>query len=65
MILIKLIFFYQNHAPTAMRQSCRFEPSCSNYMILAILKYGSFKGILKGLKRIFKCRYPNGGIDYP
>lgn len=56
---------YQRYAPTSVRQACRFEPSCSEYMKLAILKYGIIKGISKGWKRILRCRYPNGGIDYP
>jgi putative component of membrane protein insertase Oxa1/YidC/SpoIIIJ protein YidD len=34
-------------------------------MLLAIEKYGLIKGIIKGLKRIWKCKYPNGGLDYP
>lgn len=33
-------------------------------MILAIKKIGTRKGFL-GLQKIFKCRYPNGGIDHP
>jgi putative component of membrane protein insertase Oxa1/YidC/SpoIIIJ protein YidD len=34
-------------------------------MILAIQKYGLIKGIKKGVRRIKRCHYPNGGIDYP
>jgi putative component of membrane protein insertase Oxa1/YidC/SpoIIIJ protein YidD len=34
-------------------------------MILAIEKYGIAKGVLKGIQRLSKCRYPNGGVDYP
>ena len=64
--LIKyFIYIYQKHAPTDLRQSCRFEPSCSNYMLRAIDKYGVWKGVVLGLKRIGRCKYPNGGIDYP
>ncbi|MDR2575549.1 MAG: membrane protein insertion efficiency factor YidD [Treponema sp.] len=60
-----MIHLYQKTAPQSLRASCRFEPSCSNYMIMAVEKYGSIKGCFLGLKRFFRCRYPNGGIDYP
>jgi putative membrane protein insertion efficiency factor len=52
-------------APKKLRESCRYIPSCSEYMILAINKYGSIVGIWKGIKRIMSCKVPNGGIDYP
>ncbi len=43
---------------------CRFEPSCSNYAYSAIEKYGSFKGIIKGTKRIIRCHpWSKGGYD--
>ena len=64
-ILVSLIRAYQKFAPSSLRESCRFEPTCSNYMILAIEKYGTIKGFLMGIKRLSKCRYPNGGVDYP
>ncbi|MFN0047951.1 MAG: membrane protein insertion efficiency factor YidD [Cytophagales bacterium] len=64
-IINKLIRFYQKTAPARIRQSCRFEPSCSEYMILAIEKYGVFSGVSKGLNRLGRCKIPNGGIDNP
>jgi len=64
-LLIRLIRVYQNLAPVTLRRSCRFEPSCSNYMILAIGKYGVLQGVCRGIQRILRCRVPNGGIDYP
>ncbi|MBN1561096.1 membrane protein insertion efficiency factor YidD [candidate division KSB1 bacterium] len=45
-VIIKLIHVYQRIAPKRLRQACRFEPSCSNYTILAIQKYGSSKGVI-------------------
>jgi uncharacterized protein len=56
---------YQKTAPKKLRDSCRFEPTCSNYMILAIKKYGIIKGLLLGLNRLLRCHYPNSGYDYP
>ncbi len=64
-ILIFFISLYQRIAPKKVRCRCRYEPSCSEYTIKAIEKYGAFKGIIKGVKRIHRCKYPYGGIDEP
>lgn len=45
---------------------CRFIPSCSNYAILALQKYGFFKGWHLTFIRILKCDSAiPGSIDYP
>ncbi len=36
-------------------KTCVFYPTCSEYTISAIVKYGVFKGIYLGIKRIFRC----------
>lgn len=64
-IILFLIALYQLIAPKKLRMNCRFEPSCSEYMKLAIIKYGLFKGLKKGINRLKRCKYPNGGYDYP
>lgn len=53
-ILIAPVRFYQRFISSAFPPSCRFEPTCSNYMIEAIEKHG-FKGVLMGLARILRC----------
>ncbi len=63
--VILFVLAYQKFAPEKLRTACRFEPSCSNYMLLAIKKYGFWRGFFKGIKRVFRCHYPNGGVDYP
>lgn len=60
-----LILLYQKYAPEQMRASCVFTPSCSQYMMLAIQKYGLLRGVLKGTRRLLRCHPPNGGIDEP
>ena len=60
-----VILLYQKHAPEKMRRSCLFTPSCSEYMLLAIQKYGVVVGVYKGICRLGRCHYPNGGEDYP
>ncbi len=59
------VLLYQKVAPVRIRCSCRFEPSCSEYMLLSIDKFGFAKGFIKGMGRLFRCHSPNGGIDYP
>lgn len=63
--VIGLIHIYQRYAPDSIRNKCRFEPSCSEYMILSIEKYGLIKGVRKGIKRLKRCNIHNGGYDYP
>ena len=62
---IGLIRLYQRCAPATVRGWCRFEPCCSEYMILAIESSGVLRGLYIGVGRLHRCRPPNGGIDYP
>lgn len=64
-IFIFIIRVYQKYAPYQIRSTCLYVPNCSEYMILAIQKYGLIKGVKKGLKRYKRCEPPHGGIDYP
>jgi putative membrane protein insertion efficiency factor len=43
--------------------TCRYAPSCSQYAILAIRKYGAIKGSWLGFKRLMRC-HPWGGSGY-
>ena len=61
-ITIFLIICYQA-IPLSSHKLCRFTPTCSQYMIDAINKYGTIKGIKLGLKRLKKCR-PGGDFGY-
>ncbi|MBQ6921800.1 MAG: membrane protein insertion efficiency factor YidD [Clostridia bacterium] len=63
--VIGCILMYKAYAPLEIRDKCRFEPTCSTYMIQAINKYGLIRGVIKGIKRIRRCKPPNGGIDLP
>jgi putative membrane protein insertion efficiency factor len=62
--IISLIKIYQHYLSPFLLQSCRFTPSCSNYTIEAIERYGVFKGVAFGLRRILKCHpFHPGGYD--
>jgi len=63
-IMVGLIRFYQMTISRALPPSCRFYPSCSEYTLQAITKYGVFKGGWLGVKRISRCHPLNpGGYD--
>lgn len=62
---IGAVLVYKATAPMSVRSRCLFKPTCSTYMIMAIYKYGLFIGVIKGIRRILRCKPPNGGIDYP
>lgn len=59
------VLMYKAYAPMSVRDECRFYPSCSTYMIMSVNKYGLTIGIIKGLRRIARCKPPNGGEDWP
>jgi putative component of membrane protein insertase Oxa1/YidC/SpoIIIJ protein YidD len=62
------IFFvrlYQRFAPAKIRLYCAMQPCCSDYMILAIKKFGLIRGLIKGRCRFLRCGNTNITIDYP
>ena len=65
-LFIALIRFYQKRISPLFGPKCRFYPTCSEYAILAIKKYGFIKGFFKAVYRILRCNpLSKGGIDYP
>lgn len=61
---IKLIRVYQVLISPLIGSNCRFYPSCSAYMIEAMERFGFFKGLYLGLKRLGKCHpLHEGGMD--
>ena len=64
-ILIFFVQLYQRYAAESTRRRCCFVPTCSEYMLLSVSKYGAFRGFLKGVFRLCRCHYPNGGVDEP
>jgi len=63
-IFIFLIKVYQRTLSRLLPPSCRFYPSCSEYGVQALQKYGIFKGGWLTVKRIARCHPFNpGGYD--
>jgi uncharacterized protein len=64
--LIGAIRVYQVTLSPLLGPACRFEPSCSRYMVGSIKKYGVLKGVGRGLHRFSRCHPWNpGGYDPP
>ncbi len=59
---IKLIKIYKK-IPGPWHGACRFKPTCSEYAVEALTKYGFIKGWYLTIKRILKCN-PFGGKGY-
>ncbi|MBN2653651.1 MAG: membrane protein insertion efficiency factor YidD [Nitrospirae bacterium] len=58
------VIFYKRFVSPMLPNSCRFYPSCSEYALEAIEKYGAMKGIFLSLKRILRCNpFHPGGYD--
>ena len=65
-LLILAIRAYQVTLSPLIGPVCRFEPSCSRYMIGALRKYGVLKGVWKGTGRVLRCHpWHPGGYDPP
>lgn len=62
-LLISIIHFYQRHISPLTPPACRYTPTCSQYTLEAIQKYGALRGTWLGLKRICRC-HPWGGSGY-
>ena len=54
-IAIFCVKLYQRFAPEKTRHKCGYFPTCSDYMILSIQKYGLMIGLIKGFRRIKRC----------
>ncbi len=64
--VILLVRGYQRFLSPIFGGQCRFYPSCSQYFILAVEKYGVISGSLRGIWRILKCQpFHPGGYDPP
>ncbi len=63
-VLLALIRFYRKHISPAFPPTCRFTPTCSQYALEAIEKYGAAKGSWLAVKRLIRCNPFNKGDIY-
>ena len=62
--LIFLIRGYRMFISPLLPPSCRFTPTCSEYAMEAIGKYGALRGVYMGARRILRCHpFHAGGYD--
>lgn len=58
-----LVMIYRSTLGLFMSGHCRFTPTCSQYMLDAVERYGPWRGLMKGLRRLARC-HPLGGGGY-
>ena len=63
-ILIALLLGYKKFVSPFLPSACRYSPTCSEYMMQAVAKYGAVRGVWMGLKRLARCHpFHEGGFD--
>ena len=63
-VIVALIRLYQRYLSPLLPPSCRFTPSCSQYTIEAISRYGLLRGSLMGAWSVLRCHpFSKGGWD--
>jgi len=63
-VFVVLIRGYQVIVSPILPPACRFSPTCSQYAIEAIAKYGVTRGFVMGVRRLLKCHpFHHGGYD--
>ncbi len=63
-VTIAALHLYKRWLSPMLPTACRFRPTCSEYMIEAVARYGALRGIAMGLARILRCHpFHAGGYD--
>lgn len=63
-LIVFLLRAYKRVISPLLPPACRFYPTCSEYTMEAVSKYGVLKGLLLGLKRLSRCHpFHAGGLD--
>ncbi|MEM9187223.1 MAG: membrane protein insertion efficiency factor YidD [Planctomycetota bacterium] len=66
LVLIVVVRAYQLLISPLLGPRCRFTPTCSEYFLLAVRKYGPLAGAWRGVRRIARCHpFHPGGHDPP
>ena len=62
--LIFIVYIYQYIMSPYLPASCRYFPTCSQYVVEALAKYGVLRGLLLGCTRVCRCHpFCKGGYD--
>ena len=62
--VIAILRFYKGFVSPWLPSACRFSPTCSEYMMEAVDRYGAARGVAMGLRRLLRCHpFHAGGFD--
>lgn len=63
-LALTILRIYKRWISPGLPSACRFHPTCSEYMMEAIERYGVARGIGMGLRRLLRCHpFHEGGFD--
>jgi len=63
-VVIVVLKGYKRFMSPLLPSACRFHPTCSEYMLEAVNKYGAARGIWMGTRRLLRCHpFHEGGFD--
>jgi putative membrane protein insertion efficiency factor len=63
-VILAILRAYKRWLSPLLPSACRFHPTCSQYMMDAVRKYGAARGVWMGLRRLARCHPLNpGGLD--
>ncbi len=64
-VVVAPIRFYQRFVSPALPRRCKYHPTCSEYAVQAIRRYGVLRGIVLAAWRILRCNpWSHGGVDF-
>ena len=62
--VIGLLRAYKRYVSPLLPSACRFHPTCSEYMLEAVDRYGAVRGVGMGVRRLLRCHpFCEGGFD--
>lgn len=62
--ILAALRFYKRWISPALPAACRFHPTCSEFMMEAVQRYGPSRGVWMGLRRLSRCHpFHEGGYD--
>ena len=64
-VVVAPVRFYQRFISPAIPQRCKYHPSCSQYSVTAIRRYGILRGLVLSTWRLLRCNpCSHGGVDF-
>ena len=64
-VVVAPVRFYQRFISPAIPQRCKYHPSCSQYSVTAIRRYGILRGLVLSTWRLLRCNpWSHGGVDF-